>query len=198
MTRHGLLFRICVALAVYAVAIAIGFDLRFRYPKREDLHYVLFKDLVPLVVAIPALWLAYCIQRRASYLQQLRAIWVETSAAARGVIRYTHLARTTSADHRAILDDLETAVEGVRCLFRPGRPSPASGLLAIIGEIERLGSGESVTMARSEVSRSAILDHWERTSNWLLHEFDRVPALRHGAARPLTIGPASFNAVGRD
>ena len=188
MTRRGLLFRICLALAVYAVAIAIGCDLRFRYPKREDLHYVLFKDLVPLVVAIPAAWLAYCFQRRASYLQQLRGAWVVASAAARGAIRYTQAARPSPEAHRAIIDDLDGAIEGLRGLFRPGRPSPASSLSAILEEIEALGSGESVTPSTSEAARSAVLAHWDLASGRLLHEFDRVHSMNPGSPATREVG----------
>jgi hypothetical protein len=187
MTRRGLLFRICVALAVYAVAIAIGCDLRFRYPKREDLHYILFKDLVPLVVAIPAAWLAYCFQRRASYLQQLRAAWVDASAAARGAIRYTHASRPMIEEHRAVLDDLGGAIEGLRGLFRPGRPSPTSSLSSILDKVEALGSGDSFEASKAEASRSAILEHWELASGRLLHEFDRVPAMNLKPSRPRPI-----------
>jgi hypothetical protein len=198
MTRRGLLFRICLALAVYAIAIAIGCDLRFRYPKREDLHYVLFKDLLPLVVAIPAAWLAYCFQRRASYLQQLRAAWVDASAAARGAIRHTHASRPTIEEHRAVLDDLGGAIEGLRGLFRPGRPSPASSLSAILDEIEVLGSGESFTPSKAEAAREAILEHWDLASGRLLHEFDRVPALSHKPGRPRAIKRRVPTKSGRD
>jgi hypothetical protein len=180
------MFRICLAVAIYAFAIGIGCDLRFRYPNREDMHYVLFRDLVPLLVAIPAAWLAYCFQRRASYLQQLRAVWVDVSSAAQGAIRYTHASRPTLEAQRAILESLGGAIEAVRGLFRPGRASPASSLATIRDEIEALGSCESVTALKSEAARSAILAHWYAASTRLLHEFDRIPA---SSTRPLTLPP---------
>jgi hypothetical protein len=183
MTRRGLMFRICLALTIYAVAIAVGCDLRFRYPKREDLHYVLYKDLVPLVVAIPAVWLAYCFQRRASTLQQLRAAWAEVVTASQGAIRYTHLSRPPLEAHRAILEGLDGAIEATRGLFRPGRAGPTSSLAAIRDELEALGSGDSVTTLRAEASRSAILAHWDVASGRLLQEFDRVPSIAPRTAR---------------
>jgi hypothetical protein len=53
----------------------VGIGLRYWHPSEHDIVYATFKDLIPFVIAIPAAWLAFCFQRRASYIQQLRAFW---------------------------------------------------------------------------------------------------------------------------
>jgi hypothetical protein len=196
MTRRGLMLRISLAVVIYAVAIGVGCDLRFRFPKREDLHYVLYKDLVPLIVAIPAAWLAYCFQRRASYLQQLRAAWEEAVGAIRGAILYTHKARPSAEDRGAVLADLGAAIDQLRGLFRGAKASPFASMEAIRAEIEALGTVEEVTAARAEAARSAIQEFWEVASGRLLLEFDRV-SLADRAVAPSTGRPSPKGRVAR-
>jgi hypothetical protein len=174
MTRRGLMIRIFLAVVIYAVAIGVGCDIRFRYPKREDLHYVLYKDLIPLIVAIPAAWLAYCFQRRGSYLQQLRAAWNVAVAGAQGAIRYTSRTHPSSDDHGSVLADLGAAIDGVRGLSRNPDSIPIASLEAIRSLIEALGVDSQATPAQAEAARLAIQHHWEIASGRLLIEFDRA------------------------
>src|SRR6185437_17177172 len=104
------------------------------------LHYVLFRDLVPLIVAIPAAWLAYCFQRRMSYLQQLRAAWLGAVNSAQGAIRYTHMVRPSPDDQGAVLAGLGAAIDGAWGVSRGRKSIPIASLEAIRDAIEALGS----------------------------------------------------------
>jgi hypothetical protein len=174
MTRRGLMIRITLVVFIYALAIGLGCDLRFRYPKREDLHYVLYKDLVPLIVAIPAAWLAYCFQRRASYLQQLRTAWVDAVASVQGAIQLTCENRPSSHAKGAVLASLGASIDGLRGLSRGGKSSAIVALETIRELVEAIGSDEIATPSKFAAARTAIQATWDVASEGLLVEFDRV------------------------
>ncbi len=48
----------------YLIALVIGIALKMHYPEKNAAVYSAFKDLPPLIIAIPAAWLGYCLQRR--------------------------------------------------------------------------------------------------------------------------------------
>jgi hypothetical protein len=180
MTRRGLKIRTLLVLVLYGIAVGIGCDLRFRYPNREDMHYVLFRDLVPLVVAIPAAWLAYGLQRRLSYLHQLRAVSARAVDAVQVAIRHTRKARPTADEAGAVLADLDAAIEGTRSLFlavgdRAGRaPDLAEALESIRAEVEALGSDGVWEPSKAEAARPAIEARWNQARESLFQDFDRV------------------------
>jgi hypothetical protein len=72
---------------------------RIQFPDRPDGRanpvYATYKDLLPLLIAIPAAWLGYCFQRRTSYLAALRTLWENLIPAVQQAIHYTHLAQPT-------------------------------------------------------------------------------------------------------
>src|SRR5262245_38460041 len=106
MTRRSLNRWIWLTIGVYLTVIAIGVMLRTLLPEKGDVVYATFKDLVPLAVAIPAAWLAYCFQRRSSYMQQLRILWSKLTLAIHDAIQYTHLTHPTQDQYAAVMKSL--------------------------------------------------------------------------------------------
>jgi len=72
MTKKQLFKWFSIASMVYLAAIALGVYLRIYDTTTNSVMYSTYKDMIPFIIAIPATWLGYCLQRRSSYLQQLR------------------------------------------------------------------------------------------------------------------------------
>ncbi len=188
------MIRIALAVAIYAAAIGAGGCLRFLFPKREDLPYVLFRDMVPLIVALPATWLAYCFQRRQSYLHQLRAAWSDAIGAVQAAIRYTDDPRPTRRGRDAVLAGLGAAMDGVQGVFRSRRGvrvDPSGSLRLIRDEVEALGRGGTIAPEEARAARSAIEAHWTEARGRMAIEFDR--ALPAAKLRP---SPAPIRGAG--
>ncbi len=170
------MIRTSLVVAIYAIAIGVGCDLRFRFPNREDMHYVLFRDLVPLVIAIPAAWLAYSIQRRQGFLRQLGAASAEASLAAQAAIRHTRKARPTRDETAVVLAELGVAIDGARGVFRGlGREAmPFGDLEAIRDEVAALGFEDDWDPSRADAARPAIEARWDQARGLLFEEFDRT------------------------
>ena len=72
MTSRRFRKNLLVVIGIYCAACALGVGLAAFCPSR----YSVFKDLVPLIVAIPAAWLAYCFQRRQAFLKDVHELWI--------------------------------------------------------------------------------------------------------------------------
>jgi len=89
MTRRKLLVQVLAVVAVYLLAVVAGIALRRRFPGKDNPVYGTYKDLVPFAIAIPAAWLGYSFQRRASYLQALRSVYTDIVRAVNAAVEYT-------------------------------------------------------------------------------------------------------------
>src|ERR1700726_3178233 len=78
------------------------------YHWSHDVWYPLFKDSVPMLIAIPAGYLAYSFQRRASYLQDLRDLWKTIIPAVKRAIQYTYLDAPDRKEFGEVMRDLST------------------------------------------------------------------------------------------
>jgi hypothetical protein len=180
MTRRSLNRWIWLTIVVYLSVIAIGVALRTLLPGRGDAVYATFKDLVPLAVAIPAAWLAYCFQRRSSYMQQLRVLWSKLTLAVQDAIQYTHLTNPSQDQFAAVMKSLNIAIDEVRALFSnldesrdaPGL-FPFKSVKDIRTAIRELGFGSEIQRDRASATRELIGAKWEKTRSAMLQEFDR-------------------------
>jgi hypothetical protein len=180
MTKKTLNRWIWTTIAIYLALIVGGVGLRTLFPGKDDPVYATFKDLVPLAVAIPAAWLAYCFQRRASYMQQLRALWSRLTAAVQDAIQYTHLENPSQEHFAVVLKSLSIAVDEVRSLFSnlaEGRDAPGlfpfESVKTIHEIVSRLGFGSAYQREQAAVARKSIIEAWKKTRFAMLQEFDR-------------------------
>jgi hypothetical protein len=180
MTKRTLLRAVVVTTTFYLVAIVVGVALRIQYPTKESLPYNTYKDLIPLLFAVPAAWLGFCFQRRSSYLQQLRALWPKIVEAVQMAIQYTHLTAPDLKEYSAVLLKLSIAIDEVRALFRNlnetddgGGLYPFEPLKATHQVISVLGFGTNFDAVRAESARRGVVDLWKRLQPVFLHEFDR-------------------------
>jgi hypothetical protein len=119
MTRRRLMLWVYVTIAVYTLVFVVGVTLKARAADKDDPVYSGYKDLIPFLIAIPAAWLGYCFQRRASYLQALRGLWVDLIKAANQAVEYTRWeSARCEQDFRNTIADLSKAIDAVRGVFQ--------------------------------------------------------------------------------
>lgn len=195
MTRNQLLnavFGTVLALAAFGGVGALL--VQFEYWG----WYKFFKDIIPVGIAIPVAYLAYCFQRRISYLQAMRALWADLIPAIQTVIQYTHLQQPTASDFSKVSASISGAIDSLRAVFAnipmAGLPT---GLFPYenLKDIEKIVSWLSYMKKRSDKDRQSarlcIVRLWQEMYNEMLLEFDRSPPIR-GVSKFLNKEPKSL------
>lgn len=177
--RHLQVHLFCV-LAVYALAIVLGLSLRWPYNEEATGYYQIYKDLIPLIVAIPAAYLAFSFQRRNSYLQALRTLWSHMVDGIAAALVYTDTPSPSQAQYYETLEKLSVAIEEVRGVFKnvpaPDEPDgwyPFEPIKQIRKQIFDLGYGEQATPEMRAEAKDQIYKMWKASRGQLLREFDR-------------------------
>lgn len=188
MTRNHLRWVLAGVIATYAVALAAGIFLRMPLDDNPSGIYGLYEDLVPLIFAIPAAYLAFAFQRRNSYLQALRALWSDMVDAVTTSLIYTETAVPTEAQYLDTLRKLSAAIEEVRGVFKNiPRPDSTKGwypfepVKQIYQTIHNLGYGDRASAERREKAGRSIFEMWQANRTRLLAEFDRDKPTYHHA-----------------
>jgi hypothetical protein len=188
MTNRRLFATVCSIALLFAVYICVGivcyFCERKNIPPKDD-WYPLYKDLMPLVIAIPAAYLGYCFQRRHNYLQALRDLWKTLIPAVQRAIQYTHLDQPNTTEFSGVMRDLSTSIDSLRGVFKniptPGRRKrglyPYEPIKDISKAIDWLQKTKWTENDRSR-ARRCIAHVWYKMHSAMLKEFDRdVPVL---------------------
>jgi hypothetical protein len=176
MTRRRLYYATILVVTFYMLALAAGILLRIKF---SDGVYGTYKDMMPFVIAIPAAWLGFCFQRRASYLSALRSFWDDVIPAVQTAVQYTHLRQPTEKAFSATLKDLSTVIDSLRGVFRnvpTGDPVglyPYENLKDILQVISWLGYSNSRSEQDRYQARRCIRLLWASMHQALLQEFDR-------------------------
>jgi hypothetical protein len=180
MTRKQLRRATYMVIGIYALAFGIGLTLRISGPPTPTPYYETFKDLIPLILAIPAAYLGYCFQQRGSYLQSLRSLWSQLVIAVNSAIQYTYLESPTQEQFGKILTDLSIATDELRGVYKNiGESSKNVGLYPyepikdIHKVISRLGFGNLDEKNRI-TARRQVVGHWKSIRSNFLDEFDRA------------------------
>jgi hypothetical protein len=142
------------------------------------------RDSIPLLIAIPAAWLGYCLQRRQSYLKDVRDLWSKLVPAVQDAIQYTHLTTPPQTEYAKLNRSLSIAIEELRAIFanvgaRQGQAGlfPFEKIKTIQGIVSRLGFGEGVTTETAKSARTEIVGNWKLLRNHFLAELERgIPA----------------------
>jgi len=175
---------VLTVIAFYAlVTTALVLARQLDATKHEHV-YATLKDAIPMLIAIPAAWLGYCLQRRQSYLKDVRDLWSKLVAAVQEAIQYTHLHSPPQADFAKVCKTLSIAIEELRAVFANiGERQKAAGLFpfeklkTIQSTITTLGFGEGVTPQMARDARAEIVGNWKLLRGHFLSELERgVPA----------------------
>jgi hypothetical protein len=186
MTKQQLQRITLAVIGIYLMAIILGIILRLCDSGPEWLLYSTYKDLIPLVIAIPAAYLAYSFQRRGSYVQALRAYWSLLVRAVQGAYSYTNQSQPSFDQYSKVLTDLSVVIDEARGIFENlpvrGKPVgwyPFEPIKEIRRDLYNLGYGEAVTAEKLDALRSRIDRRWKLVRKELLREFDRDVPTHH-------------------
>lgn len=178
---------VILTLVVYAAAIAALILVRVNFPDEKSIEYNTLRELIPLIIAIPAAWLAYSFQRRQSYLKDVRDLYSHMVSATQDAIQYTHLEKPNSSDFGRVQKSLSSATEEIRAVFlNLGQTEervglyPFEGIKTIGAALEELGFGDQLTPEARRTARSKIVDEWKELRKHFLSECDRgIPVNPH-------------------
>ena len=192
MTRKRLA-RITRSVAgVYALALVVGVALRVAFPAPGSLVYQTYRDLIPLIIALPAAFLAQAFQRRASYVQGLRSLWGNLVAAVAAAVTYTETPSPSKEQYVDVLRRLSAAIEEVRGFYAnlpsataPGGWYPFEPVKQIHGAIRALGFGDAASEGRREEAGEEIFAMWKRARERFVAELEvELPTHHHAAYAP--------------
>ena len=187
MTKKQLFKWFSVAIMVYLAAVVLGIYLRIYDTTPNYVIYSTYKDMIPLIISIPAAWLGYCLQRRSSYLQQLRILWGNLVKAVQKANQYTYIECPSRDQHSETLCCISGAIEEIRGVFMNlGENDINIGLYPfepvkdIFGLINDLGCNKQLSEDERKTTRNKIFALWADMRKELLKEFDReVPTFSH-------------------
>ena len=195
MTRRHLRWLLFAVLAAFGVTFSIAVFLRVPFDEVESSTYRTFKDVMPMMIAVPAAYLAFAFQRRNSYLQALRTLWSHMVEAVAAAMAYTDLDSPSRAEQQAVLMKLGIAIEEVRAVFKNVPKAgdddglyPFEPVKRIYQEIRALGHGGQASEQARLAARARIYEMWKGSRSRLLAEFDRDTPTHHHA-RTATDGP---------
>lgn len=114
MTKKRLRAVVLAVTGIYVAVLGGGVALALFAPRALPVY----KDLLVVDLAIPAAWLAYAFQRRLSYMSSLRALWSRLVRSVRQAVEYTYTPEPTREAWRAVLLDLEIAIDETRQVFK--------------------------------------------------------------------------------
>jgi hypothetical protein len=180
-----------LVVAIYSAAFIAGIAFHLFFPDDKEGHaswvYGTYKDTVPFLIAIPAAWLGYCFQRRASYLSALRNLWDDLIPAVHQAIQYTYLIKPDDQRYWATIKDLDIVIDSLRGVFQNHPGTDPIGLYPYenLKEIREIISWLCYAKDRSDHNRywarRGIRLLWHSTFQALLREFDReIPTYRVG------------------
>ena len=164
-----------IGLVAYAIIYIIGEQLFHDQSWVEALG-----ELIPLAVAVPAVFLAAAFARRNSYLQALRDLWSRLVPTAQSVIQYTYLPSPKQTDFANVQQALGIAIDELRSVFANiplSRDSvglyPYENLKDIKHVVDWLGYGDNLSESDVLLARRCIIKLWREMHNAMLSEFDR-------------------------
>ena len=166
----------------YLVAILFAIYLYKTGPKdlKENYNYTVFKDLIPLVVALPIAYLGYCFQRRISFLQSLKQSWSHLNKAVHSAIQYTHKTLPTQVEYGNTLNELEEAIDELRGVYKNAEETndqigfyTFESLKTIHEEISKLGFDKTFKLDQTKKTRDTIVENWKTLRKTFLRELNR-------------------------
>jgi hypothetical protein len=192
MTRARLSRITKTVAALYGAAILLGVLLRVAFPAANSPVYQTYRDLIPLIIALPAAFLAQAFQRRASYVQGLRSVWSSLVGAVAAALTYTELPSPSKEQYADVLRRLSAAIEEVRG-FYANVPSAASRsgwypfepVKQIHEAIRTLGFGDAATEDKRDATQAEMYQMWRQARERFLAELElEVPTHHHAAYAP--------------
>jgi len=180
MTKRAFLLNILGVIFLLIGTIVAGFLLAVSDSNPPRIYYTAFKDAVPLLLAIVAAWLSYCIQRRSSFLQHLRTLWSKAVDAVQSAAQYTHEIDRDQKLYSSTLFKLSVVIDEIRGVYKNindrGEDSgyyPFEPFKEIYTLVTELGYENAYDEETAKRIRSQIFGLWKSMRREFLKEMDR-------------------------
>ncbi|WP_165421573.1 hypothetical protein [Bradyrhizobium sp. Leo170] len=160
-------FRTAISLIVgYLIAVVAG---GFWLKSKQRPEYEVYKDMIPVMIAIAAAVLTGCVQRRIAFLTEVRKLYDQCVKAFESALQYTHLEKAGQSEFAAVYKELACAVELFRGSFRNAGDSggrqglyPFEALKSILQWHSYLGFGTAFRVSeRTSRARKAMTILWQ-------------------------------------
>jgi hypothetical protein len=180
MTRKQLRRTLFAVISFYACTLIASVIIYYSdHSEKKSDYYQIIKDLMPLIITIPAAYLGFCFQRRSSFLQALRQVWSNLVLAVNSAIQYTHQTDATVKVFGDTLVIISKSIDEVRGVYKNLNETkddiglyPFECLKEIHKIVSLLGYG-SLDVKKTTEARKHIRHNWGDLRKSFLSEFDR-------------------------
>ena len=179
MTKRKLIRNIFLTTIFYLVVFAIGITFYLTGTSEDSRYFGIFKELFPLIAALPLAYLGFCFQRRSNFHVALRLLWNNMIHAVNKAILYTEHRIEPEKEYMEVLLLLSKAIDEVRGVYYNINESatdkgsyPFESLKSIYKIIEHLGK-EDLQEKELKEAHDKISQHWQTIRKTFLAEFDR-------------------------
>lgn len=170
---------VIIVVCFYALAIAVGIWLALD-TGLPDRYFDRLKELKELLVAFPAAWLAFCVQRRLAYTKDAKDLWIMMVEAIQASIQYTHLSEPTQKEYGKVLRSISVVMDNVRATFvNCGESAGNVGLYPFerLKEIHRIISDldfeDGFRAHEARAARHEIVEEWKMLRRQYLLQLER-------------------------
>ena len=174
MTKQKFNQNFILVVIVYFLALVVGLVLAGL-----DYYFSVYADLIPFVVALPAVYLGFCFQRRQSFLNSLKSLWTKLIVSVQDSIQYTHLQQPGIEEYSVTLKNLSIVMEEIRGVYKNKFETNENigiytfeSLKDIYNQISNLGYGQMLSEDQKK-SRDEIIKCWKTLRKTFLRELDR-------------------------
>jgi hypothetical protein len=187
MTKRSFFWNIIIVIIILLFTIAGGIYLSIIDTTEKRQIYTTYKDLIPLLLAIVASWLTYCIQRRTSYTQHLRNLWSKTIEAVQAATQYTHIKSRDQTLYSNTLLKLSIVIDEIRGVYKNIKDKgedagyyPFEPIKEIYTLITDMGYDNEYNEQKAKIIRTSIFTLWKSMRKEFLKEMDRdTPTFSH-------------------
>ena len=171
---------ICVVAFLIAI-FALALMCRFAF--RSEDAYSSIKDFSSLFLGIGGAYLAFCFQRRQTFISSLKDLWKEMVISRIGILRYMDLVEPNMNEYNAVYEQISKTVDLVRSVYpNVGEDRTSVGLYPfqplreMLDALERLHPKAQRSFIETE--RQVVNQAWDALRYSFLPEFSRPPATR--------------------
>ena len=114
MTKKTLRFNVYLIILILSIILVGYVFLAFKHP-------IIFDKLVkllPLLLSLPATYLAYCFQQRLSHVKDLRKLAYNILNAVKNAQKYTYIEKPIGNEHIELLTELSRVIDECRMFYK--------------------------------------------------------------------------------
>ncbi|QJW88742.1 hypothetical protein HNV11_04780 [Spirosoma taeanense] len=115
MTRIILNRTICAVVLFYILCLILAAYLKLGTATQD--YYTLFKDLLPIIFAIPAAYLVFCFQRRNEYLKALRSVYSLLVQVNTEFTEYSYCTQKSDDKYYKLKSCISKVIEEIRSVY---------------------------------------------------------------------------------